>query len=133
MLTIRFSRVGKKKKPQYRIIISEKSRDTSGTYLELLGHYDPHTKQATLKVDRIKHWLALGATTSNSVFNLLVKQEVIASDKKKKSISISARRSEKIHEKKREAVSTTEKPPEAVTDMEAPPAEKASADAAPSA
>jgi len=92
MLTIRFSRIGKKRKPFYRVIISEKSKDTKGNYLELLGHYNPHTKEATLKVDRIKHWLENGATASSSVFNLLVNQKIIDSEKKRKSVFISKKR-----------------------------------------
>jgi len=96
MLTIRFSRVGKKKKPQYRIVISEKSQDTQGHYLELLGHYNPHTKDATLKEERIKFWLERGATASNSVFNLLVTKKIIQSDKKRRSVTISAKRAEKM-------------------------------------
>jgi ribosomal protein S16 len=95
MLTIRFSRIGKKKKPFYRLIISEKTKDTWGTYLEQLGHYDPQTKVAALKTDRIKYWLGVGAQTSNSVHNLLVKEAVIKDDKAK-SVFISKNRAAKI-------------------------------------
>jgi len=92
MLTIRFSRKGKKKKPFYRLIISEKTKDTQSSYLELLGSYDPTTKKAVLKSERISYWISKGAQTSASVFNLLIKEGVIKSDKKARSVSISKKR-----------------------------------------
>ncbi len=106
MLTIRFSRIGKKKKPFYRLIISEKTKDTWGTYLEQLGHYDPQTKVATLKADRITYWISVGAQTSNSVNNLLVKEGVIKGDKEK-SVFISKNRAAKIEKAKPKPVEPT--------------------------
>ncbi len=81
MLTIRLSRIGKKKHPIYRVIVSEKTKDTVGNYLELLGHYDPHTNKAELKAERIKHWLDHGAQTSGSIHNLLVENKIIEGEK----------------------------------------------------
>jgi len=81
MLTIRLSRFGKKKHPIYRVIISEKQKDTVGDYLELLGHYDPHTNKAELKSDRIKYWIDKGAQTSGTIHNLLVDQKIITGEK----------------------------------------------------
>jgi small subunit ribosomal protein S16 len=81
MLTIRLSRFGKKKHPIYRVIISEKQKDTVGDYLELLGHYDPHTNKAELKADRIKYWIDKGAQTSGTVHNLLVGEKIITGEK----------------------------------------------------
>ena len=94
MLTIRFSRTGKKKQAQYRVIISENHKDPWGDNLEILGNYNPHTKEANLKEDKIKHWLSVGAQTSNSVHNLLVKQGIIEAGKKK-AVSISKKRTTK--------------------------------------
>ncbi|MEK7584475.1 MAG: 30S ribosomal protein S16 [Patescibacteria group bacterium] len=108
MLIIRFSRIGKKKKAFYRIIISEKSKDTHGTYLELLGHYNPHTKAVVLKKDRITYWLERGAMTSNSIFNLLVTQGVIKSETKRKSVFLSKKRKEKLAGQKAEAATKIE-------------------------
>lgn len=101
MLTIRFSRGGKKKKPFYRIIISEKHKDTQNKYLELLGHYNPHTKQAVFKTDRIRYWVQQGATVSNSVFNLLVSHDILESDTKRRSVFISVKRAKKLDDKKK--------------------------------
>jgi len=102
MLTIRFSRVGKKKQPLYRIIISEKHKDPWGNYLELLGNFNPHTKAVVLKADRIKYWLSKGAQLSNSIHNLLIKEGIILETKKKKAVSISQKRTTKMNKIKEE-------------------------------
>ena len=41
MLTIRLQRIGKRKNPTYRLIVSEKARDTQYNSLEILGNYNP--------------------------------------------------------------------------------------------
>ncbi len=83
MLTIRFSRVGKKGYPTYRLVISEKARDPYGKALEILGSYDPHTKALQAKADRIKHWISKGAGLSTSVNNLLINNKIIEGTKAK--------------------------------------------------
>ena len=100
MLTIRLQRLGKKKQPTYRLVISEKARDTQGHALEILGHYNPvnSEKKLEIKEDRIKYWLSKGAQTSETVHNLLVKAGVIT-EGKKKSVAISNKRKAKINEK----------------------------------
>ena len=85
MLTIRLSRVGKKNKPTFRLIISEKARDPYGRALEILGSYNPHTKDLQAKKDRIVYWISKGASMSASVNNLLINKEVIKGDKEKNS------------------------------------------------
>jgi len=83
MLMIRLQRIGKHKKPVYRLIINEKHKDTRGKSLEILGNYDPHTKEFACKEDRIKHWLSVGAQCSASVNNLLITKKVIKGEKVK--------------------------------------------------
>jgi len=124
MLTIRFTRTGKKKQPQYRLIVSEKHKDPWGDYLELLGNYNPHTKEVNLKEDRIKHWLSVGAQTSNSVHNLLVKQGLIEGDRKK-AVRISKKRTAKAEAKKKEAAQKAETAKPVEEKIEEKPAEEA--------
>ena len=100
MLTIRLQRIGKKKKPFYRVIISEKQKDTQGHYLELLGSYNPHTKVAQLKQDRITYWLGVGARMSNTVHNLFIREGVVTEKDKRQSVKISKKRRAKLDEKK---------------------------------
>lgn len=83
MLKIRLARIGKKKKPTYRIIVSEAGRDTFGKFLEILGYYNPFTKVCEVKKDQILYWLEKGAKLSPTIHNLLVDQNVIGEKKVK--------------------------------------------------
>jgi small subunit ribosomal protein S16 len=86
MLIIRLSRVGKKKQAQFRIVISEKEKDTHGDFLELLGTYNPHKDpgEVKLKEDRVKYWLSKGAQVSGTIHNILVNQNILSGPKRKK-------------------------------------------------
>ena len=99
MLTIRFSRIGKKNKPVFRIIISEKSKDPYGRALEILGSYNPHTKELQTKQERIKYWLSKGSGISPSVNNLLVEKGIIKGEKVKASKAGSKKKCESKEEK----------------------------------
>ena len=81
MLAIRFARVGKTKQPTFRLTVNEKSRDTFGRQLEILGSYNPRSKVAQLNAERITYWLSKGAQPSPTVHNLLVSQNLIKADK----------------------------------------------------
>jgi len=101
MLAIRLQRVGRKKQPLYRVVVSENTKDMYGNHLEILGQYNPHKKEAVLKEDRIKHWLSVGAQASASASNLLIKEGLLEG-KKKKSVAISKKRSAKKEAKEAE-------------------------------
>lgn len=77
MLKIKLARVGKKKAPIYRIIISEAARDPYGRVLENLGTYNPKTKELQAKSERINYWLSQGAQMTTTVNNLLVINRVV--------------------------------------------------------
>ena len=81
---IRLARIGKKKYPTYKFIVSDKRKDTHGTYLEELGHYNPNTKPSTLEIkqDRLAHWISVGAGMSNTVHNLLVDKGLVKGKKR---------------------------------------------------
>ena len=100
MLTIRLQRVGKKKIASYRLIVSEKARDTQDKYLELLGTFNPHAKENQfLPVkERIEYWMSKGAQTSPTVHNLLVSAGIVKG-KKEKAVYLSKKRHAKIAEK----------------------------------
>ncbi len=100
MLTIRLSRVGKKKQPSYRLLVSEKTKDPWGKYLENLGHFNPLVEPPVInfKTDRIQHWLSKGAQASDTVWNLFVDQKIVTGEKRKKQ-SVSKRRREKLTKK----------------------------------
>ena len=93
MLSIRLSRVGKKKQPTYRVVVLPKTKDPWGDYVENLGFYNPRTKEAKLKADRLKYWLGQGAEVSPTVWNLLVKEKVVEGSKRK--VKIGKKKAEK--------------------------------------
>jgi small subunit ribosomal protein S16 len=78
VLMIRLSRIGKKKKPFYRVVVIEKTRPRGGRVVEAVGTYDPLKKPAEikLKAERIKHWLANGAQPSDTVRSFLRSQKI---------------------------------------------------------
>lgn len=82
MQTIRLQRVGRKNDPSFRVILVEAKRAAkTGNYKEMLGSYDARTDRVELKADRIKHWISMGTTVSDTVHNLLVSQKVIEGKK----------------------------------------------------
>lgn len=83
MLMIRLARRGKKNKPFYRVVVSEKARDLFGKALEIVGHYNPTSphKERVLDTERIRYWLSKGAKASPTVHNLLIDAKVIEGKK----------------------------------------------------
>lgn len=78
---IRLTRLGRKNHSYFRIGAFDNRTRREGRAIELLGTYDPHQaeedKKVTLKVERIKHWLSVGALPSETVSHLLRKAKVL--------------------------------------------------------
>ncbi len=87
MLVIRLQRIGKKHQPSYRVVAAEKRSKLGGPPVEDLGFYNPFTKKAVFKNERISHWLSVGAKPTPTVHNLLVKSGVVNAPKMKISIN----------------------------------------------
>ena len=102
MLAIKLSRIGKKHRPHFRIIVLEKSKDPWGDFKENLGSYNPRTKELVIKADRVKHWIDQGAQPTNTVHNILVAQGIVDGEKRRVS-RISKKRQVKLDEKAKEA------------------------------
>ncbi|MGD0099851.1 MAG: 30S ribosomal protein S16 [Acidobacteriota bacterium] len=75
MLKIRLTRMGAKKKPFYRVVVMERRQRRDGSFVEVVGHYDPTVNPpiVELNMDRVHHWLACGAQPSETVHSLLKK------------------------------------------------------------
>jgi small subunit ribosomal protein S16 len=82
MLVIRLTRIGAKKQPTYRVVVTEARTPRDSREVERLGYYNPKTQPATLKVnrERVTHWLNAGAQPSATVRNLLKKYKEAAAD-----------------------------------------------------
>jgi small subunit ribosomal protein S16 len=72
-------RTGAKKQPSYRLVVAESTAPRDGTFLEILGHYNPLTEPTTfvIKEDRVKAWLDQGAQPTERVARLLGARGVI--------------------------------------------------------
>ena len=70
---IRLARAGTKKRPFYRIVVTDSRNKRDGRFIEQLGTYNPRIKpvEISLKVDRIKHWLDNGAQKSDTAARLI--------------------------------------------------------------
>lgn len=69
MVRIRLTRVGSKKAPSYRIIVTDKRNPRDSRYLEVIGFYNPRTRPQTEVVyeERALYWLGVGAQPSDAV------------------------------------------------------------------
>jgi small subunit ribosomal protein S16 len=75
VLKIRLRRMGAKHAAFYRIVLSDSRKVPTGPFIETLGHYNPNTDPATVKLDveRAESWIKKGACPSPTVRRLLVK------------------------------------------------------------
>lgn len=110
MLTIRFNRVGKKNRAAFRIVLQEKTKAPNRKHVEMLGSYDPHSKVAVIKKERVLHWISMGAQTSESVHNLLVKEGVVEGKKRAIKMEKPAVKEVPVVETPAETASTPEAP-----------------------
>ena len=73
MVVIRMMRVGSKKKPYFRVVVTEARTARESSFVENVGTYNPRMKPAQVDInkERIEHWLKKGAKPSDSVRTLL--------------------------------------------------------------
>ncbi|MDH5473143.1 MAG: 30S ribosomal protein S16 [Gammaproteobacteria bacterium] len=75
MVTIRLTRGGAKKKPFYHVVVTDSRMRRDGRYIERIGFFNPvaqgSEKRLELSLDRIDHWVAQGAGTSDRVSSLI--------------------------------------------------------------
>jgi len=83
MLKIRLQRIGRKNDPAFRVLLTDsKNSAKSGKFKEILGSYNLKKGEVIFKADRIKHWISVGAQTSDTVHNFLVSQKLIEGKKR---------------------------------------------------
>ncbi len=72
---IRLRRMGRKKRPHYRVVVADSAKPRDGRFVESLGYYRPLTEPArvVIDLDRVDYWLGQGATPSDTVRNLVAK------------------------------------------------------------
>ena len=75
MVKIRLARHGAKKKPFYRIVVTDSRSPRDGRFIDQIGYYDP-TKQPSvveIKREKLDRWLQHGAQPSETVAQLIKK------------------------------------------------------------
>jgi small subunit ribosomal protein S16 len=75
MVAIRLRRAGSKKRPFFRVVVTDSRSARDSSFVEILGHYNPRTKPAVVQVDkeRVDYWLGRGARPSDSVRTLMAR------------------------------------------------------------
>ena len=79
MVKIRLKRMGMKKKPFYRLVVTDSRTPRDGRFIEEIGYYNPVSQPADLKinVERAKYWIGTGAQPTETVRSLLKKGGVL--------------------------------------------------------
>lgn len=84
MLTIRLQRTGTKNKADFRIVLAQAHRSASKKVLEVLGHYNPRSKNFGIKdQERLNYWIAQHVQVSPTVHNLFVEKKLVTAKKVK--------------------------------------------------
>ncbi len=75
---IRLTRMGRHKRPFYRIVVADSEAPRDGKFIEILGTYDPLGTEAKVRVEEEKaiHWLKKGATVSDTVKSIFSKVQL---------------------------------------------------------
>lgn len=73
MVKIRLARVGSKKNPIYRVVVSDSRSPRDGRNIETIGRYNPQTDPSIVEVDlaRVDHWVGNGAQPTPAVKKLI--------------------------------------------------------------
>ena len=75
MVTIRLARHGSKKNPFYHITVADRAASRDGRFVERVGFYNPvargQAEGLRLDLDRVDHWLSVGAKPSEVVEKLI--------------------------------------------------------------
>jgi small subunit ribosomal protein S16 len=79
MVKIRLRRMGAKKQPTYRFVVTDARSPRDGRFIEILGHYNPRTEPKTVVIDeaKVKEWLGKGAQPSDPVRRLLAAKGLV--------------------------------------------------------
>ena len=81
MVAIRLRRAGSKKRPFFRVVVTDSRAARDSSFVEILGHYNPRSRPAVVQVDeaRLDQWIKKGAQMSDSVRTLVARHLTAAS------------------------------------------------------
>jgi small subunit ribosomal protein S16 len=80
MVVIRLRRAGSKKRPFFRVVVTDSRAARDSSFVEILGHYNPRSRPAVVHIDkdRVGYWLGKGAQPSDSVRTLLARHLTVS-------------------------------------------------------
>src|SRR3989344_9013462 len=137
MLTIRLQRTGKKNQADFRIVLAEKEAPVKKKHLEVLGAYNPRSKDFKVNDERVKYWITQRVELSPTVHNLFVTKgllegaKVRAFNTPKKPVEAVVTPEAKAETPVAEASAPAEVKSEAPAEAEVKPAEASEAPVAP--
>jgi small subunit ribosomal protein S16 len=75
MLVIRMRKQGSKKRPFFRVVVTDSRTARDSKFVEIVGHYNPRStpEKVTIDRERITYWVGKGAQLSDTVRTLLVR------------------------------------------------------------
>lgn len=107
---IRLRRVGKKKEPYYRIVVTDIRSPRDGKFIEIIGHYNPRKeKELVLDLDKVEEWESKGAKPTNTVKKLIKRIKEQKQKKEKKPKKKKKKKTKKKKEKATKKVKTKAK------------------------
>ena len=94
---MRLTRMGDKKSPFYRIVITDSRNARDGAYIDKVGHYNPIAQPAEIVVDaeKAKDWLAKGVQPTDTVKSILINQGILPKPTKLSAPKTKVRKSSK--------------------------------------
>jgi small subunit ribosomal protein S16 len=74
--------MGSKKRPFFRVVVTDSRIARDSSFVEIVGHYNPRTKPAKVEIDRerIDHWVGKGAQLSDTVRTLLKRHVTVPAE-----------------------------------------------------
>jgi small subunit ribosomal protein S16 len=75
MVAIRMRRAGSKKRPFFRVVVTDSQAARDSSFIEILGNYNPRARPAVVEIDkeRVAYWISRGARPSDSVRTLIAR------------------------------------------------------------
>ena len=135
-LKIRLSRAGSKKRPVYRVVVTDSRNPRDGRFIEKVGIYNPLLKKddknrVQLEVDKIKDWMSKGAKPSDRIARFLGEAGVIPmpAQKNNPQKALPKKKAQERLAAAQEASAPAEEAPAAEAKEEAPAAEAPAAEA----
>lgn len=130
---IRMSRTGAKKRPFYRIVVTDTRNPRDGRFIERVGTYNPmvakdHPDRVKLDPERIKHWLSVGARPSDRVARFLGEAGIAPMPPKRNNPEKAIPKKERKKAEEEAKGETKPKAKSAPAEEEAPAAEEAPAE-----